>query len=495
MVYLYADGGDNIADGVDDVWIATTTTDGSGVYEFSASDGAYFVVVDSKTIVASAGLVAPLTQADTWAEQTYGSTGAYQANGSGGTQIRGSAGAVFGGRLADQSDDASSLATAEHVNQVFVSNASISNRDFGFSFNVVTNTLGGDAADHDLTHARSVQGSLRQFIQNANALSGANAMRFVPADPITSGGGGGTWGSIAVTNALPTITDADTTIDGTAYNYADGTTIRDTNSGVLGTGGTVGVDALLLAQVDRPELEIYNDRSVNVVGHGLRTTANGLVIDSIGIYGFGTGVSNGNITFTESVNGGLVTGSVIGSTASEFSDPGSAARTGGRNIGALGHNITIDGNLIGYSHTIGIYYYRFGFSRTSPTTGLTIIGNEIRSSGVGDLNGDGMQGAATGMFVSGNLIVGNAAYGIESTTAKAAGATGNQYTNNTISGNGLGGNETDGIKLTETGSTVFRNRITNNTGSGVSVAGHFGFFSESRGRPALSRLAPIPSPP
>ncbi len=91
------------------------------------------------------------------------------------------------------SDSAGTLGTAEHVARVVLVNTDVSGVDFGFSFNVVTNIRGGDNADDDGANDRTVQGSLRQFIQNANAIAGANVMRFVPAvadqcRPLVAGG-------------------------------------------------------------------------------------------------------------------------------------------------------------------------------------------------------------------------------------------------------------------------------------------------------------------
>jgi hypothetical protein len=139
---------------------------------------------------------------------------------------------------ASTSDSAATLSGAEHVHRVTVSGGNtVSGVDSGFSFNAVTNTLGGDVQDDDLAADRTVQGSLRQFIQNANAITGANAMRFVPgANPnVITGvlGGGDDWWRITVTTELPQITDALTVIDGRAY-LSDGTT-AETNSAVLAT--------------------------------------------------------------------------------------------------------------------------------------------------------------------------------------------------------------------------------------------------------------------
>ena len=142
--------------------------------------------------------------------------------------------------------------------------------DFGYSFDVINNT--NDAG----------QGSLRQFLLNANALTNANlaqagqvagrettifmipngATTSVPAG-LTSGlasglnasSGSNTWARTALASALPTVTDPGTTLDGSTQT----TNVQDSNPGQVGLGGsggqfaTVGTRSTLYAQFDRPE--------------------------------------------------------------------------------------------------------------------------------------------------------------------------------------------------------------------------------------------------
>ena len=204
VVRLYLDDGDQIANSGDTL-VESVTTGADGNYEFDGLEGGdYWVVVDSSTLRSTAGLNAGYHSTDIWAEQTYAAAGALQADGLGGFQFTSSAGALFGGRDASLSDDASNLATSEHVNLVGISSASVSQMDFGFSFNVVTNVLGGDTQDDDGvgSNGRTVQGSLRQFIANANAIDGANAMRFTPVAAGNANSGSNEWYRIEVTSAL-----------------------------------------------------------------------------------------------------------------------------------------------------------------------------------------------------------------------------------------------------------------------------------------------------
>lgn len=134
--------------------VASTRTDASGTFVFANLESAeYAVVVDSRTIHANA-----------WAEEMTPRPG---------------------GRRAGVDDDASTLATAEHVRDATLAESPVDGIDFGFSFGAVTHT------------AETGQGSLRQFIENANLVPGENAMHYL-GPPAT----------LVVTAPLPRITDA-----------------------------------------------------------------------------------------------------------------------------------------------------------------------------------------------------------------------------------------------------------------------------------------------
>ena len=277
-----------------------------------------------------------------WAEQTYGPAGSSCANGIGGTAVRVSAGPCYGGRSATLSDDLATWhAGAEHLARVTLAGSNVSSVDFGFSFDVVTTTRGGNGSDDDLSANRTVQGSLRQFVQNANAVAGANAMRFVPAEPVNATGSGQSWWRVSVTSSLPVLTDASTTIDGTAYQRTDGVTVRQTNTAAIGTAGPVGVgldgrpgtaDEASLAAVAGPELEIADGLGASRLPRGIDTDADDTTIRAIAIWGFG-GFNQGDIQAggdgaDTARTGLLVEDTVIGSTA-VGADPGTEASTNG----------------------------------------------------------------------------------------------------------------------------------------------------------------------
>ena len=116
--------------------VADTRTDANGGFGFGDLEAApYSIVVDSRSISATA-----------WAEEVTPSAG---------------------GRRPGVSDDASTLATAEHVREVTLAGSPVDGLDFGFSFDAVTHA--GDGG----------QGSLRQFMTNANLLGGTHTMQFL----------------------------------------------------------------------------------------------------------------------------------------------------------------------------------------------------------------------------------------------------------------------------------------------------------------------------
>lgn len=436
--------------------IAEVTTDATGAYQFDDlfGDARYWVVVDSKTVASTATLNSGYFVDDIWAEQTYGDGGA-----------------KFGGLNASVSDNAESLLTSEHVSGISLSRSSVHFIDFGFSFNVVTNSLGGDNQDDDVaTNQRSVQGSLRQFIVNANALTGDNAMRFVPvatADRVNSGDQ--TW-EILVSEALPSFTDGGTTIDGRAYS-TDGVTRNNASSSVHGYSGAVGVgddgiensgDEDLLVSLDAPELEISDTAGLN---SGFYVTAERVEISYVSIHGFGVpGTDGGNIVIVgPSATDAHIHHNMIGARSHEFVSPDTATGQSYSIFVSNADDGIIENNLIGFGQDAGIKIS--GESDLSASaSGWQIRFNEIRSNGQDgvDLNYD-----TSGTQVRSNLIVGNFGYGID--TWNAVGQI--TISNNQITGNGVSGSELGGVRLFGVNNVVEHNQITSNSGSGVHVIG------------------------
>ena len=246
-VKLYRDGGDR-APSADDAMIATTATKKDGLYAFRVNQtGNYWVSVDSKTIHASA-----------WPEQTFGPAGSLCARPDGTSVTTHVEGACFGGRTFN-SDEASALATAEHVAAVTLGSP-LANVDFAFSFEAVTTTADGDR----------VQGSLRQFLNNANAVPGPNRMRFVPLPPApeqreTIVGTDPRWWTITHGSPLPALSDADTVLDGTAYNFVVPSSIANIHPGRIGEAYTMQTEDLASSRQQKPELELVLTGSEGIV--------------------------------------------------------------------------------------------------------------------------------------------------------------------------------------------------------------------------------------
>lgn len=241
-VKLYRDGGDRIPS-ADDLIVATVTTNAGGAYTFPQTRAAdYWVAIDSRTI-------APRV-ASAWAEQTFGPAGSLCVRHDGTSQPSYFEGACAGGK-STASDDASSLVTSEHIALVGAS-ASRGSVDFAFSFNVVTTVTDGER----------IQGSLRQFIRNADAINGANHMRFLPVtpapeqrDPIM--GVPTRWWAIALTSPLPELTDEGTLIDGTAHHLLSPASVSDIHPGRLGEAATVQPSQdRSVPLIEKPELEL-----------------------------------------------------------------------------------------------------------------------------------------------------------------------------------------------------------------------------------------------
>lgn len=512
-VALYRDNGNGIADN-SDIFMGVTTTDASGGYVFdNLAAGVYFVAVDSRTLAPAARLNGGYTASDVWADQTYGAGGSLYYGASSSQQFRTGPGTLFAGSRFGVFDDATTLATSEHVIKVAVNASDVNQRDFGFSFNVVTNLQAGGTEDADgLSNGRTVQGSLRQFIANANAISGGNTMRFVPAEmtpstaggltirrgltPTQSGQGGAAWWQLQVTSALPSLTDDFTIIDGTAFNGVDGVSILNPNHNVLGYTGSVGVydadgipnsgDEWRLNGIQGPELQLVDGAGLST---GLHLNASDISIRRLAISGFGdaTNLLNpfGNIV-VGSTSGSLVQrvrilDNVLGSAPDAFAAPSAGSGANLVVLNAAGG--LVRGNLIGFADSWGIL-----ITPSTPGGGSnwTIESNEIRGNARSSPVVDGIQlgQGSAGVVVQGNLIADHSGSGIDMYMNSAS----HLIAYNTVAHNGLLGQETSGIRVFGSGSQIRFNQIVNNTGAGVLVMGaaSAGGSGPFAGTPALA---------
>src|SRR6185295_16717847 len=204
-----------------------------------------------------------------------------------------------------------------------------------FNFDTVVNTR--DAAS--CTSASSsypCQGSLRQFVINANALGGEASLAqsgsgqidgstsFLPAGyessifmiPDGNANPGQNTGStsqltggvavIPLAAALTTVSGSNIRLDATTQTV----NVGNDNAGTLGTGGSVGVDGIPLPTFQRPEVQLTaNDTVVTLGGTG----------DAI----LGFALRQGYIALTG--DGGLARNNLVGMTATGSSADNSAA--------------------------------------------------------------------------------------------------------------------------------------------------------------------------
>ena len=184
-IRLYADNNNDGIVGAGDAFVVGTVTDAAGAYRLQpdpvVNGVRYLVTVDSVTVAPSAGFNGGWTQGDVWAEQTYGDDPT--------TSVL-DLGPRFGGRnpaVPDRVDPAVTTTAAsayEHLARVDLSQGDVGGVDFGFSFKVITHTL--DGPDAHTGGNRTRQGSLRQLIQNANAMVGEDRGKIPPGTYVLS---------------------------------------------------------------------------------------------------------------------------------------------------------------------------------------------------------------------------------------------------------------------------------------------------------------------
>ena len=470
--------------------VATTTTNPSGQYTFSGvPSGTYTVrVVDaSVTSARNTGNVAGLVPVQTFVRQGGTADDVNRVGGEVPSKV--DAAANTGAQTLAQLTAGNATPQSITTVTVAASPAPVGTVDFGFNFDVITNT--NDAG----------QGSLRQFIANSNGLTNTGldqvasstggpdpaagtetSIFMIPRGTATAGirtgvASGLSAAGVAVitpTTALPPVTDASTAIDGTTQTQ----NVGNTNNVTLGAGGTVGTGATALGQVNGPEVQITGNSSINNGLDFAATAANGAVrglaifgFTPAGGYPYGTpNDTNANIRIA--ANNVSVSGTVVGTSATSFTDPGAATRTNLNNISVTGGTGTsISNSLIGFSNSRGIYVLPASAAIGSTGASLvTVSNNEVRSNGLVNTNLDGIDIQGSTTTVTGNLFVGNGGQGIDSFQSTG----GNVLTGNTITGNGIGSStnaplETSGVRIYGANNTVSQNVISNNYGSGIIV--------------------------
>ena len=199
--------------------------------------------------------------------------------------------------------------------QLATGGTTVSGVDFGFNFDTIVNVT------------NTGQGSLRQFVVNANALTGEAALAqvgltagressifMIPngvanpgqnvgyANQLTAAGANAGAARITLASALPALSGASTILDGRTQTANVRATPggAETNPGQIGTGGTVGTSAVALPRFDRPEVVI--DAAATLV------SATGAPVGILGI-----AVENGGISVAG--NNSLVQNCLAGTRA------------------------------------------------------------------------------------------------------------------------------------------------------------------------------------
>ncbi len=344
-----------------------------------------------------------------------------------------------------------SALTAQSVAPVTATAGAVTGIDFGFSVDVVTNT--NDAG----------QGSVRQFLLNSNALTNASLAQqgqtagretsifMIPngvaggaapaglqrtpaaASGLNGGGGANLWAQLQILSLLPTITDAATTLDATTQTA----NVADSNPGQVGTGGTVGTTAKVLAKIDRPEMEIFG---LNTLTNVLRSNAANTVVRGLALHGAGTG-NNGTLAFDNALDF-VVEKCMLGTSALAIVDPNvlQANTTAYYNVQITGVSRgLVRLNTVAFATSSGLIYNGNPGSGVVNVTSNEFVQNGYRVAGGDNITaGDNGAANATGpLRIRANLIRSANSDGVQFEIGSLGSS--NAVTNNTFFDNGNGG--------------------------------------------------------
>lgn len=377
-----------------------------------------------------------------------------------------------GGEFPGQTDASANLAnatlaaltTTQSVSPVTLGTTTVSGVDFGFNFDTIVN-----ASDNG-------QGSLRQFILNANTLGnaglaqvgqapGVEAAVFMVSNGTARPGlraglpnllTGGTVRIVCGT-PLPQVTDPFTRIDGASQT----TNVGNTNAASLGSGTTVGVDALPTVTLAGPEVELRGAAGVAI---GVDVQAADVTLMNLGVTSFGTVTgsdASALVRIGATAHRARLERLALGVTALAWADPGAALRARGDQVRALGGDDGVVRDcLIGFGPGSAI-------ALTAAANGWTVDGcvlqaNATATSALGQLV---LAGGGT-LSMSRCLVQDGAGPGLDLATA----TTSCVLANLTIRGNGRGtGAVNAGARLGGTGGTLMRSVVTANHGAGAQL--------------------------
>lgn len=304
-------------------------------------------------------------------------------------------------------------------------------------------------------------GSLRQAIIDANGNWNIDHINF--NIPITDPNYNSTTGVFTIkvsSGLLPVVRNRYLIIDGSTQTAFTG----NTNTTLFGIGGTVGVDAINLPQVDGPEIEIIDDSPNKDLVYGLEIGERQITIKHLAINGFGNDwfiFNHANILVRGGGHDVTIHDCVLGSDAHIDQAPAGDV-TGGPNMQALGvDNGTFYHNYVAYSETMG------GFLR-SGCRNWNIYENDFNFNGLDDRITDGLDVANSceNTTVQANMFRNNGGNGFDTYLTLG----GHTIINNTAYNNGIKGRETNGMRIYgSVANTIEKNLIYDNVGAGIMI--------------------------
>ncbi|NHF61597.1 sodium:calcium exchanger [Flavobacteriaceae bacterium TP-CH-4] len=430
---------------------STTVTDTNGDYSFGGmADGTYTVRVLNQTVTSNRS--GGSTCGSCYPVQTFRTS----YNGVAVLEVTNEVGGANPAATGDVG--AGTLAAAQTASNIVIAGGGIGNIDFGFNFNTIVNTN------------EDGQGSLEQFIVNANALTetgmdieansifdpigGVDVSVFMippTGDPLgrtaDSNYSGGYFDVfIPNVNPLTPITDNNTQIDGRTQTAYSG----DTNPGTVGSGGTaVGTSGTLLPNYERPEIQVHRN-----AGDVFRSQGNNTVIRNLSVYAnnnAGVRVDDGSIT----ISNNLLGVNALGANAGNIDD----------GVEITDGIVIVDGNYIATNTDTGIL--------VNGGTATTIQNNHITTNGSDACEDNITIQSGSGVVIQQNLIENASALGID-----GDGILGNlTIYENSITTSGRNGGvcggiiENAGIRLDGSNSSITNNIIFSNGGAGLVLAG------------------------
>ena len=441
------------------------TTDATGLYSLDGwAPGLYTVRVANPTIMSQRpGSIPGLLAVQTFRTDATSGTAVAVADRVGG-ETPSLADAPANTTNASLASLTTATTTAQSVSPVTLGTSTVAGVDFGFNFDTIVNV--NDAG----------QGSLRQFILNANVLLngsiaqagfavGVENALFMVSDGLAHPGlraglanllTGGV-ARITLASALPALNTAFTRIDGATQT----TNVGNTNPAILAGGATVGVDALTTAAVAGPEVELRGSTGIAV---GLDLQASDLAVANLALLSFGTAVgSDASALVRVGATGdrALLDGVVLGAAATSFTDPGAALRSRADQVRVLGaDNGTLRNCMLGFGtgSAVALTSASNGWSMD----GCTLFGNTVGNSTLAQL----VIAASGSLTGTRTLVQGGDGAGIDAATATS----GVSLTNLSIRQNGRGAaGATAGARLGGSGGTLARCVIESNYGAGAQL--------------------------